>query len=163
MTNTPFSRVQQCALFALRISLGWLFFYAGITKLINPAWSAAGYLNNAQTFHGFFAMLAQPQMLPYVNFLNAWGLTLIGVALLLGIAVRFSSILGMVIMFLYYLPILKFPYPNAHSFIVDEHVIYAASLLVLATFRAGRIWGLETKCSEFRWCIKNAFLRDLIG
>ena len=163
MTTTPFSRVQQLALFALRITLGWLFFYAGVTKLVNPAWSAAGYLANAQTFHGFYAMLAQPQMLPYVNFLNVWGLTLIGVALLLGIAVRFSSILGVVIMLLYYLPLLKFPYPNANSFLVDEHVIISFGLLVLAAFRAGRVWGLETKCSEFRWCKKNAFLRDLIG
>ncbi len=163
MINTPYSRAQRFALFGLRISLGWIFFYAGITKVINPAWSAAGYLSNAKTFHDFFVMLTQPGILPIINFLNAWGLTLVGVALLLGIAVRFSSVIGALLMVLYYLPGLKFPYPNANSFLVDEHVVYAIGFFLLAAFRAGRVWGLETKCAELPFCKKNAFLRNLIG
>ena len=33
----------------LRVVMGWLFFYAGITKVLDPAWSAAGYITNAKS------------------------------------------------------------------------------------------------------------------
>jgi uncharacterized membrane protein YphA (DoxX/SURF4 family) len=49
-------------------------------------------------------------------------------------------------MILYYFPVLKFPVVG-HGIIVDEHLIYAAGLLVLASFEAGKIWGLENKVS----------------
>lgn len=134
---------QKVFLGVLRIVLGWMFFYAGITKVINPAWSAAGYLGNAKTLAGFYSWLASPAILPVTNFVNEWGLTLLGVSLVLGVLVRVSAPLGALMMFLYYLPILDFPYPNNHSFIVDEHIIYAAALLYLASVNAGTVWGLD--------------------
>ena len=127
----------------MRIATGWMMFYAGITKIIDPNWSAAGYLQGAKMFPAFYQWLLQPSIIPTVNFVNEWGLTLLGVSLILGIGVRLSSILGAVLMLLYYLPILDFPYPNPHSYIVDEHVIYIFVLLFFASIRAGRIWGLE--------------------
>lgn len=157
------NQASKLSLFLLRIAMGWLMFYAGITKVINPAWSAAGYLNSAKTFTPFFQWLASPANIAWVNFLNEWGLTLLGVSLILGIAVRLSSILGAVLMLLYYFPILDFPYPNPHSFLVDEHIIYAAVLLFLASFRAGRIWGLENWCSNLPICSKFPRLRAFFG
>lgn len=133
---------QKTALFLLRIATGWLFFYAGITKVLDPAWTSAGYLAGAKTFTGFYQFLLQPGVLPVVDFLNQWGLTLIGAALILGIFVRLSSAAGILLMLLYYLPILQFPYPNEHAYIVDEHIIYITALLVLAAFNAGKTWGL---------------------
>lgn len=127
--------------------MGWLFFYAGITKVLNPAWSAEGYLKGAKTFPEFFNFFLRPDVLPTVNILNEWGLTLIGAALILGFFVRWASLAGIVLMALYYLPILDFPYPNAHSYIVDEHVIYAFSLLVLFGLNAGKVWGLGKRWS----------------
>lgn len=135
---------HKISLFFLRISLGCMFFYAGITKVLNPAWSAEGYLKSAKTFAGFYQFLAQSSIIPFINFINEWGLTLIGVALILGIAVRLSSILGAVLMLLYYFPILDFPYPNPHAYIVDEHIIYICAFLVLAALRAGRVWGIDS-------------------
>ena len=135
------TRWQKISLFLLRLSLGWLMFYAGITKVLNPAWSAAGYLTGAKFMTGFFHWLTTPCILPVVNFLNAWGLTLLGVSLILGVAMRWSCILGIILMLLYYLP-LGFPYPNAHALLVDEHIIYSISLFLLLIFRAGRIWGV---------------------
>lgn len=41
-------------LFILRLAMGWVMFYTGITKVLNPNWSAAGYLQGAKTFAGFF-------------------------------------------------------------------------------------------------------------
>src|SRR3989344_8810091 len=109
----------------LRVSLGWLFFYSGITKVLNPTWSAEGYIKGAQTFTATYQLFLQPQILPIVNILNEWGLTLLGVSLVLGVFVRVSSLLGAALMLLYYFAILQFPYPNPHAYIVDEHIIYA--------------------------------------
>lgn len=150
-------------IFLLRISLGVLFFYAGITKVINPDWSAAGYLKGAQTFTGFYNFLLQPNLLPIINFTNEWGLTLLGVSLLLGISVRLSSYLGAALMLLYYIPILKFPYAGANSFLVDQHIIYIFSLLLLGSLRAGQYWGLEKWCSSLPICSKYPKLRELLG
>lgn len=132
---------QNITLFVLRVSLGWMFFWAGITKVLNPEWTAAGYLSNAKNFVEMYDFFLSPQVLPIINFVNAWGLTLLGVSLILGVFVRISAPLGMLLMVLYYLP-LGFPHPNPNSYIVDQHVIYFLGLAVLTAFDAGRIWGL---------------------
>ena len=142
------TKQQKISLFLLRVSLGWLYFYAGITKVINPEWSAAGYLKGAKTFAGFYQWLTSPGILPLVNFVNEWGLALLGVSLIFGVFVRLSSVLGAVLMLLYYFVILDFPHPNAFSYIVDEHVIYALVLIFFAATRAGRVWGLENWLSQ---------------
>ncbi|MBI2098761.1 MAG: DoxX family membrane protein [Candidatus Wildermuthbacteria bacterium] len=145
---------EKGSLFLLRVGLGLLFFYAGITKVLDSEWSAAGYLNNAKTFPAFYSWLASPGILPITNFINEWGLTLLGVSLLLGIFVRVSSIGGATLMLLYYFPAVEMktfeffpqimvPYIGTHSVLVDEHIVYALALVVLAVFRAGRTWGLE--------------------
>lgn len=157
------TQFQKISLFLLRISLGWLFFWAGITKVLNPEWSAAGYLKGAKTFVGFYQWLTSPGILPIINFVNEWGLTLLGIALILGIFVRLSSVLGAVLMFLYYLPILQFPYPNPYSFLVDEHIIYIFALLMLVSAHAGRVWGLENWCSNLPICSKFPKLRKWLG
>lgn len=117
-------------------------FYAGITKIMDPGWSAAGYLNNAKTFPALFQWFASPGILPVTNLVNEWGLALLGVSLILGIGVRWSAPLGAALMMLYYFPVLQFPYIPEHSYIVDDHIIYALVLLVLSAFGAGRVWGL---------------------
>lgn len=157
------SKFQKNSLFLLRIVTGWMMFYAGVTKIIDPHWSAEGYLKSAKTFVGLYHLLANPAILPAVNFVNEWGLTLLGLSLLLGIGVRLSSVFGAGLMLLYYFPILDFPYPNPHAYIVDEHIIYFAVLLVLASMRAGRYWGLENWCANLPICKKFPRLRSLIG
>lgn len=157
------SHGQKLFLFLLRVSLGWLLFWAGITKVLNPSWSAGGYLNGAKTFSGFYHWLASPGILPLINFLNAWGLTLIGACLVLGLFVRLSSIFGALLMLLYYLPILDFPYPDKNSFLVDQHIIFAIAMFFFAAVRAGRIWGLDEKCARLGICSKFPRLRSLFG
>ncbi|OGZ19367.1 MAG: hypothetical protein A2626_02250 [Candidatus Nealsonbacteria bacterium RIFCSPHIGHO2_01_FULL_38_55] len=157
------TRFQKISLFLLRISMGWMMFYAGITKVIDPTWSAGGYLKGAKTFVGAYQWLASPNILPLVNFVNEWGLTLLGLSLIFGIFVRLGSILGAVLMLLYYIPILDFPYPNPHSYLVDEHIIYIFVLLLLTSLRAGRVWGLENWCSNLPICSKYPKLRAWLG
>lgn len=143
------NKFQKVSLFLLRVSLGWVFFWAGITKVLDPAWSAEGFLRGAKTFPGLFQWFASPGILPFTNIMNEWGLTLLGVSLILGIGIRWSAPLSVILMLLYYFPILQFPYPNPHSYIVDEHIVYALSLLVLMASNAGRYWGLENRFSRF--------------
>lgn len=145
-----------------RLALGWLMFYAGITKIVNPAWTAGGYLASAKTFPGFYGWLAAPENIGWINFLNEWGLTLIGISLILGLGVRLSSILGSALMLLYYFPVLEFP-EVAHGFIVDEHIVYAAVLAFFAAVRAGRYYGLDNWCANLPICRRYPRLHKIWG
>lgn len=136
----------------VRISLGWLMFYAGITKVLDPEWTAAGYARGAKTLPGLYEWFASPANIGWIDFVNKWGLTLLGVSLILGIGVRLSSSLGTILMFSYYLPVLEFPYVSEYNFLVDQHIIYVGILIFFAVTRAGRYWGLE------EW-FEKAFLR----
>src|SRR3989344_3762762 len=130
---------KKFSLFLLRIGMGVLFFWAGYTKLVAPDWSAAGYISSSKFFTGFYSWLLSADVLPAINFLNEWGLTLIGAAFLLGIFVRLASFFGLVLMVLYYLPI----YPPAHG-LVDEHIVYALVFLAFLAFGAGQILTLNS-------------------
>ena len=126
------NKTATTALFLARISLGWLFFYAGITKILDPNWSAQGFLGSAKTFPDLYAWFASPANINWVNFLNEWGLTLIGVALILGVFTKWASIAGILMMLLYYFPGLDFPYID-HGFIVDQHIIYIFLFALIAS------------------------------
>jgi thiosulfate dehydrogenase [quinone] large subunit len=136
------TQFQKVSMFLFRIVMGWFFLYAGITKVLDPNFSASGYLSGAKILTGFYGWLASPGILPVVNFMNEWALTLLGVSLILGIFVKLSTKLGILLMILYWLP-LGILHPDAHSLIVDDHIIFAAGLLFLSSMNAGRIWGLD--------------------
>ena len=146
----------------MRVVTGWFMLYAGITQIIDPNWSAAGYLTNAQTFPEFYRWLAEPERIGAVNFLNEWGLTFLGASLIVGLGVRLSSALGIMLMALYYFPVVRFPFAP-HGFIVEEHVVYATMLAFLAAVRAGRYYGLERWCANLPVCSKFPKLRNWIG
>ena len=156
------TKFQKISLSLLRISVGWFMFYAAITKVLNPEWSAEGYLKGAKTFTGLYNWFASPAVLPVINFINEWGLTLLGVSLILGLFVRLSSVLGSLLMLLYYLPVLTFPYVE-HGIIVEEHIIYIGVLMFFAAIGAGRYYGLDTWCANLPICSKVPMLRRLIG
>ena len=144
---------QKTVLVLLRLAMGGFFFYAGLSKILDPSWTAAGYLSSAKTLPDFYAWLSSGTLLPLINIVNEWGLLLLGVSLILGLMVRASSSLGMMLMFLYYLPVLDFPYVG-HSFIIDEHIIY---ILVLALFFVWnrKIWSMD------RWIAREFFGAEL--
>lgn len=145
------TKFQKITLFLFRVSLGCMYLYAGLSKVFNPEWTSRGYLENAQDPTGFYLWMAESSFLPLVDFMNEWGLTLLGLSLIFGLFVRISGVLGALLMLLYYFA-LGFPYPNEHAFIVDEHIIYIFALLFLVAISAGRIYGLDTWCSKLRIC-----------
>lgn len=150
---------QKISLVLFRLAMGWLFLYAGVTHLLDPNFSAAKYLAGAKTLPAFFHWLSSPGILPTVNFLNEWGLTLLGVSLVLGICVRLSTMLGVILMILYWLP-LGMLHPDAHSLIVDDHIIYATGLLALSAMSAGQVWGLDSWFAKLPFLRKHDFLHS---
>lgn len=132
---------QDLAPFAallLRLALGLLFFFAGWSKLTTDGWTAAGFLQNATgPFASWFQSLAGSGL---VDFLNMWGLTLIGVALVLGLFMRTASFFGIVLMGLYYFA--DFAGNTAHG-LIDEHIVYIVVLLLFLVGGFGHVWGLD--------------------
>jgi len=89
----------------IRAAVGWHFLYEGCVKLFAAEWSAAPFLNNTYGFlSGFYHWLAATSgRIAVVDFLNVWGLTLIGLALFLGVFVRWAALAGSLMLALYYL------------------------------------------------------------
>lgn len=83
--RSEYSAVQLTALVALRFTIGWHFFYEGVSKLVNPYWTAAGYLEGSQGFMSdlFLDLASNPGTLAFVDGLNVWGLMLVGLGLML--------------------------------------------------------------------------------
>ncbi len=126
----------------LRVVVGWFMFFDGLHLLQTPNWSAKGFLLSAKTFPEFYAWFAQPFNAWWVDPLNSWGITLIGVALLLGIGVRPAAWAGFIMMILYYFPHNVFPYVT-YGYIVEEHLIYAAAFALIALLPAAQTYGLS--------------------
>ena len=136
-------RFQIPTLVALRLALGWIFLYAGLSQVFNPEFSAVGLLSNAKTFPDLYAWLATPGVVDVVNFLASWGHVLIGLSIVSGVALRMSIPFAVLLNILYWLPRLDFPYVG-HGFIIDSHIVYAIGLIYLLTANAGRYFSLET-------------------
>lgn len=121
-----------------RVAIGWHFLYEGISKLLAPNWSAAGYLANATgPFAGFYQWLAASEVImKIIDPLNMAGLILIGLGLFLGLFIRLSSVSGMILLMLYY-----FAYPpfggnlfgaaEGNLYIVNKNLIETLALLVI--------------------------------
>jgi len=146
-----YTGTQLTLLAALRMLIGWHFLYEGIVKLISPYWTAAPYLAEARgllagTFH---AWAANPGTMAVVDFLNVWGLILIGLGLLFGLLTRPATIAGAVLIGLYYIanpPLLGFRFsmpPEGSYLIVNKNLIEFCALLVLVVFPTGHEVGLD--------------------
>jgi uncharacterized membrane protein YphA (DoxX/SURF4 family) len=143
----PVAAVLLC----LRIVIGWQLLYEGLAKLLTPDWTAAPYLLLSRGFFpGFFHWLgSSPLMLGAVDFLNTWGLTLIGLALILGVVTRFASACGIALLALYYLaqpPLIRTNYwapVEGHYMVVNKTLVELFVLVVFLFLPAGALWGLD--------------------
>ncbi len=149
MTTTRF---QTSALVALRILIGWHFFYEGLAKLVSPYWTSASYLADSKWFlHGTLVWIASsPTAVTLVDRINEWGLLLIGLGLMVGLLTRWAAIAGVVATALYYLsapPFAGYSYamPNEGAYlVVNKVLIELVALLVILAFSAvGREWSLD--------------------
>jgi thiosulfate dehydrogenase [quinone] large subunit len=146
-----YSRFQLISLTVLRVLVGWHFLYEGIAKLINPYWSSAAYLLDSKWLLSGVAetIVASPTLLTISDNVNMWGLTLIGILLLLGLFSRYAAVAGAAFVLLYYFfapPFLGLEYskPAEGSYlIVNKNLIEACALWVLYAFPTSQIIGLD--------------------
>ncbi len=148
--NYSFS--QKFWLVALRIAIGWHFLYEGLAKITNANWSSVGYLLDSEGFlKDFFVntLAGNPNMLQVIDFLNIWGLILIGLGLILGSFERIATISGILLLVLYYLshpPFvgLKYAVPSEGSYlVVNKILIEMIALAVVFVFPTNREFGLD--------------------
>ena len=149
--NKKHSNWQLVTLVTLRILIGWHFLYEGITKLMDPHWSAASFLLESKwIFAGIYKGIAgNPSVLSIVNALNTWGLIFIGLGLILGCLSRTATLAGMGLILLYYFcnpPFIGLYYaiPSEGNYlIVNKNLIEMAALFVLLLSPTGNIIGLD--------------------
>jgi thiosulfate dehydrogenase (quinone) large subunit len=152
--ETPAARY---ALAVLRIATGFIFLWAfldktfglGFSTPVERAWINGG--TPSQGFLGseavtgplqpFFAGIASPA----TDVLFMLGMLGIGLAVMLGIGLRVSAVAGTIIMVLMYLAEWPFTAGAASTNpVVDYHIIYALSLIVIAATAAGNTLGFGT-------------------
>jgi uncharacterized membrane protein YphA (DoxX/SURF4 family) len=146
------SSLHWSVLVLLRVVVGWHLLYEGYVKLIDPTWSSAAFLAESRgLFSGFFYwMAANPGVVKVVDFLNIWGLLLIGLGLLVGFMTRVAAISGVVLLLLYYFaypPFVGIPSGGAalegNYLYVNKNLVEMCALLLLAFFPSGYFFGLD--------------------
>jgi len=145
----PQAPAARYLLAGIRIALGWIFLWAFLDKLfglghettsakswLNGGSPTKGFLSSAEgPFAGFYHSIAGS---PVTDVLFMASLLAIGVALMLGIAMRLAGIGGAVLTTLMWTAVL----PPANNLFMDDHLIYAAVLLLLVLLGAGNTLGL---------------------
>ncbi len=105
MYENRLPRPAMIAITVLRVVIGWHFLYEGVAKLTSTTWSAAGYMKASRgPVAEFFRWIAsQPQLLDNANLITMYGLTIVGVLLMLGLFTRLAAAGGIAFIVLFYL------------------------------------------------------------
>jgi thiosulfate dehydrogenase [quinone] large subunit len=150
----------------IRLALGWVFLWAFLDKLFGlgrgtPAANAwldggsptAGFLGKAATgpFSGIYHSLAGNVV---VDVLFMAALLGIGVALILGIGMRIAAAAGALLTVLMWTAVLP---PETNPF-MDDHLVYAAVLILLALLGAGTTWGFGRRWAATPLVRRNTWL-----
>ncbi|MEO6116951.1 MAG: DoxX family protein [Pseudolysinimonas sp.] len=153
-TDIVRGRGARVALAILRLATGFIFLWAFLDKTFGLGYStpaARAWIHGGTPSQGFltgpavsgplkplFAAIASPAS----DVLFMIGMLAIGLAVMLGIGLRVSAVVGTVILVLMYLAEWTFG-ANAASTnpVVDYHLIYALALIVVAAVSAGDTWG----------------------
>ena len=159
--DTP---LQRSLILFFRVAMGWVFLYAGFSQLVlEPNWTAAGFLSHTHTFHFIYGALATSSEMPLINFCVTWGHLLIGLSLVSGLMIRVSGVFGIMLMLVYWTAHLDFPYVSSSvNFLLDEHIVYAAVILFLMKVHAGHVFGLDAWVEKLPIIEHNPFLRPLV-
>jgi thiosulfate dehydrogenase [quinone] large subunit len=150
---------------AVRIALGWIFLWAFLDKtfgLGHDTTNAKSWLNGGSPTKGFLGSAAKGPFASFYHSIAGAGavdvlfmvaLLGIGAALILGIGMRLAGIAGAVLTVMMWTVVLP---PDSNPF-MDDHLIYAAVLLVLALLSAGdtlglgRVWSATALVKRAAW------------
>lgn len=161
VSTRPHTRTAGRGLAVLRIATGFIFLWAFLDKTFGLNYatpSAKAWINGGSPTKGF---LSSVEVGPFQTFFHSiagtwWADTLfmlgmlgVGVAVLLGVTLRLAAIAGVVLMLMMWIAEAPFAQhmstgaPNGSSNpLVDYHIVYALSLIVLAATCAGTTWGV---------------------
>ena len=157
--ETPRHKAYRYTLAVTRLSLGWVFLWAFLDKTFALGYHTgydqegnldrfgdAAWINGGSPTEGFLKFGADG---PFKGFYNdiagaAWadwlfmlGLLGIGTALMLGITMRIAAAAGTLLLVMMWTVVL----PPENNPFMDDHLIYAMVLVVLALTAAGRTLG----------------------
>jgi thiosulfate dehydrogenase [quinone] large subunit len=147
--GTDVSRVVRYVAAATRLSLGWIFLWAFLDKLFglgHDTKSAQAWIHGGSPTLGFLKFGAKG---PFADFYHGvagatwadWlfmiGLAGIGIALMAGLAMRITAASGALMLVLMWTVVL----PPANNPFMDDHLVYALVLILLAAMGAGRFVG----------------------
>lgn len=150
-----------------RLALGWTFLWAFLDKtfgLGHGTASADAWLDGGSPTSGF---LGHATAGPFADFYqgmagHAWadwlfmlGLLGIGTALILGVAMRLAAAAGALLLVLMWTAVL----PPENNPFMDDHIIYALFLVVLALTSAGSTLGFGKAWEKLPIVSKHAVLR----
>ena len=132
---TGLSKYRGIGILLTRVTVGWVFLYAGIEKVFGATpFTAAGFLKFG-TIGTTAEKVADGTI---VNFLVVFGEVAIGAALILGLATRFASIAGALMMTLFWIAAWDFAFGA-----IEYHSVLAIVTLSLGIIGAGEFFGLD--------------------
>lgn len=134
----------------LRATIGGMILFAGLGKVSEWPFDAAGYLANvdpASPVSGLFAAMASnAALMEIVNVVVPATQLLIGAALILGAFVRLAALGGAMQMMLFYLG----GWSGEFLALFESTLIYAVVFLTVAAFGAGRVLGLDAYIEQIQ-------------
>jgi thiosulfate dehydrogenase [quinone] large subunit len=167
LTATTSATAARYVFGGVRIALGWVFLWAFLDKmfglghstLAKSAWidggsPTAGFLGKAAVgpFKGMYNDIAGAT---WADWLFMAALLGIGVALILGIGMRVAAVAGAVLLVMMWTAVL----PPENNPFMDDHLIYAGTLIGLALIGAGDTLGLGTWWSGTALVRRASWLR----
>jgi thiosulfate dehydrogenase (quinone) large subunit len=150
-----------------RISLGWVFLWAFLDKAFGLGYATASkdaWIDGGSPTFGFLSFGAAGPFKGVYNSIagDAWadwlfmaGLLAIGLALVLGVFMNLAAGAGALLLLLMWTAVL----PPENNPFMDDHVIYALTLGLLASLGAGRWIGLGRTWERTRLVQKSPILR----
>ena len=165
--ETPRHLAYRYMMAATRLALGWVFLWALLDKTfglghethsdgawVNGGSPTEGFLANAPTgpFADFYKDIAGAT---WADWLFMLGLAGIGIALVLGIAMRVAAVSGALLLVMMWSAVL----PPENNPVIDDHILGALSMVVLAAFYAGDTWGLGKIWAATKMVKDNPVLR----
>jgi uncharacterized membrane protein YphA (DoxX/SURF4 family) len=142
---------QIYLLVILRMAIGWHFLYEGVTKIIAGNWSSAAYLAGSKWIFAplFHWMSGSPGIISAVDFLNIWGMTFVGLGLILGLFTRWASAGGALMLLFYFIAYPPIPgymisVPVEGSYLwVNKTFIELLVLVVFIFLSSDYLFGLD--------------------
>jgi thiosulfate dehydrogenase (quinone) large subunit len=172
---TGLSKYRGIGILLARVTVGWVFLYAGIEKVLGAVpFTATGFLKFGtigttaekvadgtivNPTHAFWVDLAgNGTLMPIVNFMVMFGEVAIGAALIIGLATRFASVAGFLMMGLFWVAVWDF----SHG-VVEYHSVLAIVTLALGIIGAGEFFGLDAIIDETPIVKRAPALRYVLG